>query len=184
MFNTLHFQYSSDSSKGNNEISPIYHIDDENVPLFAGYTLRLKPSVDLSDSLMKKAVVVRLSGNRRASIGGTWVEGYMIVHPRSFGSYVIMLDLYRPVIKPINIFKGKDMSKDKEITFEITDNLSGIHSFRCTIDGKWVLMEFNPKNNHIYYTFDEHVGKGVHHLRLVVSDEVGNTSYYNTDFTR
>jgi|SRR6185312_14938040 len=184
LFNSLKFYYSEDSSKGNTEISPIFSIQNENIPLSANYTLMLKPNPGLPDSLLKKAVVVRLEGNKKNSIGGKWEGEYMTVHPKSFGRYVIMLDLYRPVIKPVNIFKGKDMSHDDKIAFEITDNLSGIGSYRCTVDGKWILMEFNPKNNQIYYTFDEHVGKGTHHLQLVVSDEVGNTSVYRTDFVR
>ena len=144
----------------------------------------IKPNPDLSDSLMKKAVVVRLEEDAKVSIGGTWNNGYMTVHPKSFGRYAIMIDLYRPVIKPVNIYRGKDMSHDKDIAFEVTDNLSGIKYYRGTVDGKWILMEFNPKNNYVYYTFDEHVGKGLHHLRLAVSDEVGNTTVYETEFTR
>lgn len=184
LFNTMRFHYAIDSSKSNFEISPIYDIQDENTPLSANYTLMIKPKPDLPDSLMKKAVVVRLEGDRKVSIGGTWSNGYMTIHPKSFGRYVIMIDLYRPVIKPVNIFKGKDMGHEKEIAFEVTDNLSGVKYFRGTVDGKWILMEFNPKKDQVYYTFDEHVGKGLHHLRLVVSDEVGNTSVYQTEFTR
>jgi len=184
LFNTMHFHYSMDTLRSNTEISPIYNIQNENTPLAINYTLMIKPKPDLSDSIMKKAIVVRLEGDRKVSIGGTWSNGYMTVHPKNFGRYAIMLDIYRPVIKPVNIFKGKDMAHDKEIAFEVSDNLSGVKYFRGTVDGKWILMEFNPKNNYVYYTFDEHVGKGAHHLRLVVSDEVGNTSVYETEFTR
>lgn len=183
LFNNMSFYYSEDSSKGNTEISSVYSIQNENIPLSAAYTLMLKPNSGLSDSLLKKAVVVRLEGNDKSSIGGKWDNGYMTIHPKSFGRYVIMLDLERPVIKPVNILKGKDMSHDKEIIFKVTDNLD-MSLYRCTVDGKWILMEFNPKSNEIYYTFDEHVRKGHHHLRLVVGDEVGNTSVYETDFVR
>ncbi|HTA28585.1 MAG TPA: M23 family peptidase, partial [Bacteroidia bacterium] len=168
----------------NTEISPIYNIQDENTPLSASYTLMLKPKPDLPDSLMKKAVVVRLEGKSHSSIGGHWENGYMTVHPKGFGRYAIMIDFYRPTIKPLNIYKGKDMSRETDMQFEVTDNLAGVGFYRATVDGKWILMESNPKKNEVYYTFDEHVGKGKHHLHLVVSDAVGNTSVYDTDFTR
>jgi len=184
LFNNMHFHYTIDTAGSNTEISPIYNIQDENIPLSVKYTLMLKPNPDLPDSLMKKAVVVHLQGKRRSSIGGTWENGYMVAHPKGFGSYVVAIDLYRPVIKPVNIFKNKDMSRENAVVFTVTDNLSGIGSFRATVDGKWILMQSNPKNNTIYYTFDEHVGEGKHHLRLVVTDEVGNTSVYQTDFSR
>jgi hypothetical protein len=108
----------------------------------------------------------------------------MTVHPKTFGSYSLMLDRVPPVITPVNIFKNKDMSHDTVIAFTVTDNLSGIDYFRGTVDGKWILFQYNPKNNWVYYIFDEHVAKGTHHLRLAVSDEVGNTSVYQADFAR
>ncbi len=184
LFNTMHFRYTMDTAGTHTEISSIYHIQDENVPLSANYTLMLKPKPYLPDSLMKKAVVVRLEGKRKVSIGGKWDNGYLVTHPKVFGSYVIAIDLYRPIIKPVNVYKDKDMSRDTAMAFEVTDNLSGVGYFRGTIDGKWVLMELNPKNNWIYYLFDEKVGKGTHHVKLVASDEVGNTSVYETDFVR
>ena len=76
------------------------------------------------------------------------------------------------------------MSRTSSIEVEITDNLSGIAAYNAYVDGQWILMEYNPKKNMIYYTFDEHVGKGSHHLKLVVVDNVGNTNVYQTDFTR
>jgi hypothetical protein len=184
LFNTMHFRYSVDNDGHNTDISPVYNIQDENTPLSANYTLMLKPKADLSDSLMKRAVVVRLDGKKKTSIGGHWDNGYMTVHPKNFGRYVIMLDIYHPVIKPVNIFKDKDMSHDSVLALEVTDDLSGVNYFKGTVDGKWILMESNPKKDWVYYTFDEHVGKGKHHFRLVVSDEVGNTSVYEADFTR
>jgi len=45
-------------------------------------------------------------------------------------------------------------------------------------------MEFNPKKDLAYYTFDEHVETGKHHFKLVVVDNVGNTNIYKVDFTR
>ena len=111
-------------------------------------------------------------------------QGFLVAHPKTFGKFAIMFDPVKPAIKPINIYKNKDMSKTSAIEFEISDNLSGIGSYNAWVDDKWILMEFNPKKNMIYYTFDEHVGPGKHHLKLVVTDDVGNTNVYQTDFSR
>ena len=184
LFNNMHFRYSLDTTSSNTAISPVYHIQDANTPLSANYTLMLKPNPYLPDSLLKKAVIVRLEGKSKVSVGGKWDNGYLVTHPRIFGKFMIAIDLYRPVIKPVNVFKDKDMSKDTVMAFDVTDNLSGVGYFKGTIDGKWILMESDSKKNWIYYTFDDHVAKGPHHLRLVVSDEVGNTTVYETDFTR
>ena len=70
------------------------------------------------------------------------------------------------------------------ITVKITDNLAGIGNYRGTIDGKWVLMEYDAKNDKLSYYFDENVTKGDHTFRLVVTDEVGNKATYEADFVR
>jgi Peptidase family M23 len=184
LFNNMHFRYTVDTTGSKTAISPVYNIQDINTPLSTNYTLMLKPKPGLPDSLIKKMVVVRAEGKYKISVGGHWDSGYMTVHPKTFGSYSLMLDRVPPVITPVNIFKNKDMSHDTVIAFTVTDNLSGIDYFRGTVDGKWILFQYNPKNNWVYYIFDEHVTKGTHHLRLAASDEVGNTSVYQADFAR
>jgi len=164
--------------------SPLYTIGDKYVPFNNSYTISIKPAAPLADSIMRRAVIVEIDGKHTNCIGGTYEKGAMIAHPKSFGSFAIMMDNSRPLIEPVNIYKNKDMSKSSSIEFKISDNLSGIATFDAYVDNKWILMEFNPKRDLIYYTFDEHVGPGKHHLKLVVVDNVGNTNIYETDFTR
>jgi len=65
-----------------------------------------------------------------------------------------------------------------------TDNLSGIRSYRATIDGKWVLMAYDFKKNLLFYTFDDTLAAGEHIFNMDVSDDKGNTSNINFLFTR
>ncbi|MGP8214088.1 MAG: M23 family metallopeptidase [Bacteroidia bacterium] len=164
--------------------SAVYNVGDKYTPFNNTFSLSIKPSAPLPDSLMRHAVIVQIDGKHVSSLGGTYENGYMVAHPKNFGSFAIMMDMERPVIRPINIYKNKDMSKSSSIEFEITDDLSGIANYSAYVDDHWILMEFNPKKNMIYYTFDEHVDKGKHHLKLVVVDNVGNTNIYQTDFIR
>jgi hypothetical protein len=197
LFNDMKFRYSVDSIMHNSIapfyaslrgagglVAPLYSIQDKFTALNAAYTLKLKPFHPLPDSLSRKAVMVLLDGNTVNSIGGKWDNGYLEAHPKVFGNFTIMVDNKKPIIKPLNINSGKNMEKDTVIEFEITDNLSGIGGYNAYIDGNWVLMEYNPKINLIYYTFDEHVKPGTHHILLVVSDNVGNVSEYKTTFIR
>lgn len=183
LFQNLWF-YCSESATNLHALCPVYHIVSEYVPLNTGYTLQLTPAANLPDSLLHKAVIVQVNGERVSSAGGKYENGRITTHPKSFGDFSIMLDLSRPIIKPVNIYKDKDMSRSEAIEFQISDNLSGIAGYNAYVDGKWILMEFNPKRDMIYYTFDEHVQEGKHHLKLVVADNVGNTNTYETDFIR
>jgi len=183
LFEDTRFRCSTDTSSLH-IYSSVYNVGDKYIPFNNNYTISIKPSAPLPDSLMRKAVVVQIDGNHVSYLTSTYEHGYMVAHPKNFGSFAIMMDNVRPLIKPMNIYKNKDMSRSSSIEFEITDNLSGIAAYNAYVDGNWILMEFNPKKDKIYYTFDEHVGKGKHHLKLVVVDNVGNTNIYQTDFTR
>ena len=76
------------------------------------------------------------------------------------------------------------MAKKKSITIKITDNLSGIGSYRATIDGEWVLMTYDAKNDLLKYNFDDKITIGNHTFRLTVKDKVGNKSLFVADFNR
>ena len=76
------------------------------------------------------------------------------------------------------------MSKSYSIRINIKDNLSGIKSYRAEIDGKWILMEYDYKNNKLIYSFDNSIKKGQHKFNLIVKDNVNNKSEYNFNFTR
>ncbi|HTA83867.1 MAG TPA: M23 family metallopeptidase [Bacteroidia bacterium] len=183
LFEDMRFHCTTDTTSLH-VYSSVYTIGDKYAPMNNTYTISIKPSAPIPDTLWKKGVVVQIEGKHVSCLGGTFEKGYMVAHPKTFGSFAIMMDNVRPAIEPINIYKNKDMSKSSAIEIKITDNLSGIANYSAFVDGHWILMEFNPKRDMIYYTFDEHVGPGKHHLKLIVVDNVGNTNTYETDFTR
>ncbi|MFK5983164.1 MAG: M23 family metallopeptidase, partial [Flavobacteriaceae bacterium] len=61
------------------------------------------------------------------------------------GSFVLVADTTAPTIKPVNFQNKKWVSKNKTLKIKITDDLSGISSYRATINGKFILMEYNYK---------------------------------------
>ena len=75
------------------------------------------------------------------------------------------------------------MTNNTTITVKIADNLSGIKSYRGTIDGKWIKMEYESKKTKLFYTFDN-ITKGTHTFELTLIDGVGNESKVSIPFTR
>lgn len=90
-----------------------------------------------------------------------------------------MADTIAPVIKPLNIANNKNISAQQSIRVSISDNLSGIKSYRGTLNGKWILMDYDPKNNLLKYNFDELLNQGVNEFLLEVTDDAGNTGRYS-----
>jgi len=69
-----------------------------------------------------------------------------------------------------------------KLNFKISDNLSGIRSFNATIDGQWVLMEYDPKRALTWHTLDKALPKGKHHFQYIVIDMKGNSKTFNATF--
>jgi hypothetical protein len=75
------------------------------------------------------------------------------------------------------------------MTFKIRDNMpttgkaKGLR-YRASIDGKWVLMQYDEKNDLLIHRFDERTGSGSHQLKLVVTDDRGNRKVYERTFRR
>jgi hypothetical protein len=88
------------------------------------------------------------------------------------------------VIIPVNVKPGKNVSRQASLMLKISDNLSGIKSYRGTINGKWILMDFDAKRNLLTYQIDEHMPKGKSNFQLVVTDAVGNKTNYDVSLIR
>ena len=70
--------------------------------------------------------------------------------------------------------------KNSRLVFVIRDDLSGIASWKGTMNGKWILMEYDLKNDLLIYRFDEMMDPGLNTFRLEVLDNKGNMSVYET----
>ncbi|MDX1545331.1 MAG: M23 family metallopeptidase, partial [Christiangramia sp.] len=72
-------------------------------------------------------------------------ENKLVANPKSFGTYTLAIDTIPPTIKPVNFQNNKWISNLNELVVEIEDDLSGIGNYRATVNGKWILMEYDYK---------------------------------------
>ena len=182
LYKDLDFQfYIKDTLPG--AISPTYHIHNDYTPLHRPISIAIKAG-RLNDSLRKKAIIIYRDRNKRIyAKGGKWRNNYLNITTKKLGAYAIMLDTKPPKITPINIYDNKVMSKNSAIVVKIEDNLSGVKSYRGTIDGKWVKMKFEAKKAKLFYTFDK-LSTGKHLFELTLIDGVGNTTTVKYSFVR
>lgn len=104
---------------------------------------------------------------------------------RTFGSYSLAADTMAPMVKPLNFKDGQWISNNKDLKVKITDDVSGISSYRATINGKFILMEYNYKTDVLTYNFDNGVIEETdNNLKLIVVDNVGNSTTFETIFYR
>ena len=104
---------------------------------------------------------------------------------RTLGSYTLFMDTIAPTIKAVNFTDGKWISNNKILKIKIEDSHSGISSYRATLNGKFILMEYNYKKDVLTYDFnDDIVTDTQNNLRLIVTDNVGNSSTFEAIFFR
>lgn len=166
-----------------NAFSPSFRIHHQEVPVHKHFEVMIKPD-SLPENHKHQMIMASLSKEGYpVSEGGTWEGEYLKSRTRTFGTYFITIDSIPPLIKPINIYDGKIIRSQSSIRFSIQDNFSGIESYKCLVDGKWVLFEYDYKKNLLFHNLDGTIKTGEHNLVLTVIDNRGNKSNYTIKFT-
>jgi hypothetical protein len=164
--------------------SPVYHLQNEDVPIHSSCTLSIKAD-GVPTALAGKALIVKVDEKYHFSSKSSKIEnGAIKAQIREFGNYTVAIDTTPPVIRPVNVGQNKNVSKQQTLGFKISDNLSGIQSYRGTLNGKWILMDFDAKSKNLIYSFDDRIKPGKNNFRLVVRDAVGNETVYQATLTR
>ena len=115
--------------------------------------------------------------------GKTWRDGFLSSKTREFGSYAIIADTTNPSIYAFAISTEKNkFGTHKSISIKIKDNESGIDFYRGELDGKWILMEYEHKKDLLTY-YPSELSKGVHTLKMIVKDKLGNETVFTKEFT-
>lgn len=180
LYDNLDFIWKS-SPKPPGCYSPIQFVQTQFVPLQKPFTISVKCDA-LPESLTDKVLIVAIDAatGKKIAIGGEYSDGWVTANTNIFGSFTVSVDKIPPVIIALSIKDKKTLTNNAKLEFKITDNLSGIKSYRGEIDGKWVLFEYDAKKEVITYAFDKNrmaFGKS-HLLRLTVTDNKDNRSEY------
>ena len=161
-------------------LSPIHTIGDPLTPLHVAGEL----SIAVKHAKPGKATIVRMDpdGTVASSIGGVYADGWITAKVKSFGSYSVAIDTVPPLIANVDL--RADMRGRKGFSIKIADNLSGVGTWKGSINGEWMVMEFDPKTKMLTHTFDKHTkAPGKKDFALTVTDERGNSSRYVLTFT-
>ncbi len=168
-----------DKSKLSRELS----LAPSNQAVHKYFKLWIKP--DSPEALNEKSVIVHEDYRGTVRALSTRIEnGRLYTRARGLGNFYISQDNSKPSIRALSVPRRKNYGNRSNIKFRIRDNLTGIRSFRGTIDGEWVLFEHDGKSAKITHTFSRDLKRGKHSIRIEVTDDVGNTGVYEGDFTR
>jgi murein DD-endopeptidase MepM/ murein hydrolase activator NlpD len=183
LYDTLYVQYDQ-LSKAPNMLSYTHKVHSPNTPLQKNIQLSFQCEETIKPEWYPK-LLVAYSGkqNNWRSAGGEYENGYVVTKSNVFGYFALTIDTTPPVILPL--FKANAFTADSlTLSFKITDDFSGILSYRMLINGKWVLAEYDAKNDLIHYVFDENTPNEKLTIELYVTDKKNNTAEYKIDYSR
>ncbi|MCB0734955.1 MAG: M23 family metallopeptidase [Bacteroidetes bacterium] len=147
--------------------SPMIHVHTPMIPLHKRMTVRIKPKAAFSDQLNKLVVMEYDRASRNSKPYETSHSGGMAeASVKNFGIYYLKLDTIPPRVR--------FSSSGRTLVAYISDAAGDISTYRGTLDGKWILFEYEPKSGRLKAVVPSSIEKGNHSLKLRVSDLVGN----------
>ncbi|GGD42654.1 M23 family metallopeptidase [Muriicola marianensis] len=179
--NTFYEDFYIDLQSSNDTIT----VHNNSVPAHKNFTLTFDTQ-GYDEEFLKTAFIARLDERLRPDYMKTYKRGNTFsTRTRSLGTYTLARDTVPPTIRPKN-FKSKQwLTNYRYLSLLISDDLSGIASYEATLNGEWILMEYEPKNNTITYNFDDKIlDKKQCDLKVVVTDNVGNSTTFTSSFFR
>jgi hypothetical protein len=185
LYDDLYFVYTMSGTIAGN-FSPIHQIHLAEVPVHLYYRLAIE-ATGLPEHLRPKAAIAQFTGSNRYSfLGGTWEGNQLVTRTRNFGSFCIRVDTIKPMILPLNFSSSSELKSLQNFRFTVKDDFSGIQSYRGEIDGKWILLEYDPKTFSLDYRFDaSRIKTGVQHKLVIrVTDQLANNNMYTISFFR
>ncbi len=149
----------------------VLEVNKDNIPLKGTIEAELQPL--LSYESREDYHVYQVNNPKYpAFIGGDWDGEKIRFGISSFGKFTLLKDTTPPTIKYKPI-------KENVISFIIKDDLSGVKSYKATINGKWLLMNYEKKRNLIW---SERLNKSkplTGEFALTVTDNAGNEQIFN-----
>lgn len=178
LYDTINLQIKT-SPKVKGSYTEVINIHTPLTPLNAGITISLK-TPEVGDSL--KAKLLLASVNQQgvfSALGGGIQNDWVVARVTSFTNATVVADTVPPKIQ---ILRNENGIINDTAVFQvrISDQLSGIGSYRATLNGKWLLMEYDAKNDVLNYFFDAETNFNTkQEFKLVVIDKKGNRAVYS-----
>ncbi len=140
-----------------------------------------------TDADKSKLCIARLIGYKKRPVyASTKRKGNLLVaRTKTLGTFTLATDSIKPEITPANFKKGQWLSKYRYLKIKIEDDFSGVSKYRATVNGKWILMEYDYKTKTLTHDFNDGViTETKNNLKVIVTDNVGNNSTFEALFYR
>jgi hypothetical protein len=159
-------------------------LENESIPVHSNFVISVIDSIS-SQKDKEKMFIGSIQDNKTYYNYTKLKENTFTTYTKNWGKFVLVSDTIAPTVKSIKNIEGKWVSDKKTLEFTINDELSGIKSYDGYINGNWILLEYDYKTKKMFHNFDDGiVSEGKNDLKVVVTDNVGNSTIFETQFFR
>ena len=159
LFDTLYLETRQQNS--------IFQIGKTSVPLRDNIDVRLRPNIPANQR--GKSAVYALRGRSPSYQGGTWISDEISFRTKDLGTYTVLADTLAPAVKCV-------LKNREKVICKVSDNLSGIGTYRASINGRWLLMQYDYKTGLLWSDRPADMPVLIGDFTLEVNDNVGNTT--------
>lgn len=159
-------------------------LNNQNIPVHTNFLVSVIDTI--SSKQDKEKMFIASVEDKKINFNYTKLkDNTFSTYTKNWGKFSLIKDVVPPTIKIAKSIEGKWISDKKSIEFTIFDALSGIKTYEGYLNGNWILFEYDYKTKKIVHYFDDGiVAEGLNNLKIVVTDNVGNSSIFETQFFR
>ncbi len=170
LYDSVHFHFHIATAPFQ-ALSPLYKIQDYGTPLRWPIELRFK-LISGTDTSHLVAVYIDYKGKTQAlPIHITGKQA--ITFSKQFGQFYLIRDTISPDIQLISPWQ---VAMGQKIVFKISDNLGEITDYKVFVNRQWTLFAYDARTSTLSaQVSSRHFIKGKNHVRIYVTDMVGNT---------
>lgn len=152
-------------------LSSLHCLYGAKIPLFRAMTVSLRPEKEIRNPSQYVIVYKDPITGWIQCENGKYANGWVTASTKQIGYYYLLADSIKPAVVPHAL--------GRNLRFRMSDNLSGIAEWTCTVNGQWVLLEYDYKNGNVWGSIPKSIPAGKHVMELIVKDNAGNTTTLN-----
>lgn len=162
----------------------ILYLHEDVVPAHTNFTISFEDTKS-SENDKKKMFIASVSGNKLSYYTTKLVGNTFTCKTKTLGQFTLAKDTIAPKISITKSIENKWLTDKKSIQLTISDDFSGVKTYNGYLNDTWVLFEYEPKTKKLTHTFDDTLLiEGQNKLKVVVTDNVGNSTIFETQFFR
>jgi murein DD-endopeptidase MepM/ murein hydrolase activator NlpD len=162
----------------------LLHLPNKLIPVHTNFKVSVVDSI-ATDEEKQKMYIATFDDKKWLYNFTKLYKNTFSTYTKNWGQFKLLKDTIAPKISILKVIEGKWLTGKKHITFSIKDTESGIQKYEGYLNNKWMLFEYDYKSNSLIHDLDDGIAiDGKNELKLIITDNVGNSAIFETHFFR